>query len=730
VVATDNSQAPEIDLDRTDRLPILEGTLFDEDVEDDAVRMELAASVPNAKPEFSRPPGSEFSRPSGSEFSRPSGSEFSRPSGVDLPSLAESLRSVEERIARQSAEYEGLKRSYEQARVGEAAAVSRSHELGVDLAGLRATFEAEQSRSREIERALAEKVADAEGTRARIEETLRDAERYQGESHTLRGTLAARDATIVQVLHSLGERDAQLTALQREHARIVPVLEERSRTGAQIEADLRDARARSDEIAAELKNTRQSVAQLTAQLTAGEVELGSTRRELNAMKVQAGSYLENLRTREWRRGFDLNLFRELDAQIGVAQTGRGVLQEERDQLRRRVSEVEALLVARDESIAQLKVAATAGDALKVRHEQELAAMNGARAGLTEKMAALESERRRLSDVSTTQRESIAQLKAAAVAEEALRSQHQQDLQNLDGARADLTAQIAASQSDRTRLTGELAARDRAIEEALAAGMHETQRFKDSLAEAEKARVELSDQVQTLEAEAKTHEAELTVLMAHLHEARRPIQTIEADVRRLTDELAAKTLAFEALTEDNRNLRLTVERTRGALEEREFLIRRLERSESNNANVLGRIQTSIERLGIPSGPGTAGAPPSVECSGGLVRVDGQSNTVHALARRTRIGRAPGCELQIDSSSVSRHHALVIMGPRDVIIEDLQSTNGVLVNGRKISRQLLNDGDLVTIGEAQFRFTLSPAPGAALETPARASEPVAPRPSDPQ
>ena len=73
-------------------------------------------------------------------------------------------------------------------------------------------------------------------------------------------------------------------------------------------------------------------------------------------------------------------------------------------------------------------------------------------------------------------------------------------------------------------------------------------------------------------------------MAHLQEARRPIQAIEAEVKRLTDDLAAKTLTLEALTEDNRNLRLSIERTKGALEEREFLIRRLERSESNNANV--------------------------------------------------------------------------------------------------------------------------------------------------
>jgi len=78
----------------------------------------------------------------------------------------------------------------------------------------------------------------------------------------------------------------------------------------------------------------------------------------------------------------------------------------------------------------------------------------------------------------------------------------------------------------------------------------------------------------------------------------------------------------------------------------------------------------------------------------------------LGRRTRIGRAPGCEVHVDSTSVSRHHALILAGTREAIIEDLNSTNGVILNGRKITRQVLNDGDIVTIGEIQFRYVAKP------------------------
>ena len=56
-----------------------------------------------------------------------------------------------------------------------------------------------------------------------------------------------------------------------------------------------------------------------------------------------------------------------------------------------------------------------------------------------------------------------------------------------------------------------------------------------------------------------------------------------------------------------------------------------------------------------------------------------------------------------------------GPREAIIEDLNSTNGVLVNGRKVTRQPLCDGDAVTIGEVQFRYVARPVQRTAEPNP---------------
>jgi chromosome segregation ATPase len=616
-MAVESGQSHDIDLDRTDKLPILEGVLFDPDVTDDAIRMDHVSPVAGAS----------------LVAGLGAGAEFMRHSAVDLPSLAESVRSVEERIARQNAEYETLTRAYERLQLAESAASARASVLERDLSAARSGFDAELLRSREFEKTLSEKSGSIEAARARTEEALRDAERFQTEARTLRDSLAARDATIVQVLHSLGERDAQLAALQGEHARILPTLETREKTAAQLEADLIAVRAQAQSLAAELSTHQESVASLSAQLKRSESEVKGTRTDLVSARTHASSYLELLRTREWRRGFDHNLFRELDAQAGAADSVRDTLRSERDQLQGKLATLEESLAAQTVLVDKLQ--------------------------------------------------------GAAAAQSATFAQQTKEIQQAEQARAEWVVKLASVDHELAQVRAELALRDQSLIEARSSVSEHLQR------------------VAQLQAEAVAHDEEMTVLMAHLKEARRPIEVIEGDAKRLREELAAKSTALTELTEEGDKLRAALERTRGQLEEREFLIRRLERSESNNANALGRIQTSMERLGSAA-VASAGAAAAPEWTPELVRIDGDRSISHALGRRTRIGRASGCELHIDSSSVSRHHALILAGTREVVIEDLNSTNGVILNGRKVSRQVLSDGDIVTIGEIQFRYQAKPAP----------------------
>src|SRR5450631_926998 len=615
-MAADNTHPEEKDPDRTDKLPILEGEIPDQNVEDDAVPLEQAALPADST----------------ATANRAGPADFARPIRVDLPSLAESVRSVEERIARQSAEYEELSRLYERARNAESAAVARANTHSEELAATRSALAAEQHRFQEADRALAEKNAIAENVRKRADELMRDWERYQSEMRAMRDSLAAREATIVQVLHSLGERDAQLSALQREHAKVVPVLEARSQASAQLEAQMQELRSGAEASALELHETHRSLSARAEQIKRGEHELHVTRQELSTVSRQAGSYLEVLRTHEWRRGFDQNRFLEWDAKMSAARAGHGVLLAERDRLKQTAAALSGKLIEQEDEIGKLRVA------------------------------------------------------SAADAESLARSV--QERKEGEHARGEIAARNEALEAGCRRLRGEIEAREGALAQARTLSAQEAQ------------------QIAELKAEAETHEQELVVLMAHLNEARRPVQSILDDLKRANEDLALKTSSVEQLSEENRNLRATLERTRGALEEREFLIRRLERSESNSVNALGRIQTSIERLG--STPAPSAAPSlSTDWLAQLVRIDVGHEATYPVGRRTRVGRAPDCELHIDSQSVSRYHALLVKGLCDVIIEDLNSTNGVIVNGRKVSRLFLRDGDTVTIGDIQFRCVLDPA-----------------------
>jgi chromosome segregation ATPase len=632
-------QPQEIDLDKTDRLPILEGSFADDDVADDAVPMDNSLTLPSGLPH--------------------------RPQAMDLPTLAESIRSVEERIGRQQSEYDTLKHSFDLAREAAQASEARVAGLTAELNAARSAQDAEQQRSRQLETRLAESGASVEAARARTEEVLRESERHQNESHMLRESLAAREASMTQALHSLGERDAQIASQQKELARLSPELETRTQAGRQLELELKAAHAQAEALNAELAAGKTSFAAQGTELKRSEAALADARRELRSSKSLAGSFLERLRTREFRHGIGQNLYRELDDQVTAATAARDALVKEHEQVKQQLAEREARLAVQDAAIAKLNSNIASGAT-----------------ALTDRI---------------------------------------NELQRTELSRAQLAEQLTIAKAELGRMAQELSTRDAAIAAARAEGSEEARRALDSLAAAEKKQAELMQQITELQSETQSADQEMMVLMAHLQEARRPIQSIQADIKRLSEELAAKTQSFEEQAEDNKKLRATLERTRGALEEREFLIRRLERAETNNANALGRIQTSMERLGaaVPTAA-PVGSLPQPEMVAELIRMDGDRPVTHVLARRTRIGRAQTSELQIESSSVSRHHALVLVGSREVIIEDLNSTNGVIVNGRKISRQLLRDGDAITIGDIQFRFMTrhpsQPPQSGGPETPA--------------
>jgi pSer/pThr/pTyr-binding forkhead associated (FHA) protein len=119
------------------------------------------------------------------------------------------------------------------------------------------------------------------------------------------------------------------------------------------------------------------------------------------------------------------------------------------------------------------------------------------------------------------------------------------------------------------------------------------------------------------------------------------------------------------------------------------------------------------------PGTPTA-----ASGGLLRslVDGREYPVSAVG--LVIGRDAGCDVVVPSSEVSRRHAAIVPGDVGYELRDT-STNGVWLNGNRIAGQAtLGRGDVVRIGNEEFRFYAdAAAPSAAPAAPAPMAAPMA-------
>jgi DNA-binding winged helix-turn-helix (wHTH) protein len=72
--------------------------------------------------------------------------------------------------------------------------------------------------------------------------------------------------------------------------------------------------------------------------------------------------------------------------------------------------------------------------------------------------------------------------------------------------------------------------------------------------------------------------------------------------------------------------------------------------------------------------------------------------HLTGERFVIGRAPGCDLQIDHQAVSRQHAVIMAEERRYYVKDLGSTNGSFLNGKQLEpgrRYPLHANDLFQI-----------------------------------
>jgi chromosome segregation ATPase len=155
-----------------------------------------------------------------------------------------------------------------------------------------------------------------------------------------------------------------------------------------------------------------------------------------------------------------------------------------------------------------------------------------------------------------------------------------------------------------------------------------------------------------------------------------IANLSASVQRLQDELAAKQLEQGASARQ---------------------IEALQAELHQHVEAMHAIRRDIQQVALQTRRNEGGT---------LLRTltrDDAEGVVHLLNKSSiSIGRGPECDIQLRSSSVSRYHAVLRISHDAVILEDMDSTNGCYVNGRRVTRQLLKDGDTLQVGAVPLRF----------------------------
>ena len=90
-------------------------------------------------------------------------------------------------------------------------------------------------------------------------------------------------------------------------------------------------------------------------------------------------------------------------------------------------------------------------------------------------------------------------------------------------------------------------------------------------------------------------------------------------------------------------------------------------------------------------------------------------------RTTIGRVEDNLFQIAESSVSSHHCEVLLRGSEVVIKDLNSTNGTFINGEQITESVLKPGQTLRLGQVELKLEAGKAASAPGSAPATAPAP---------
>ena len=591
----------------------------------------------------------------------------------ELKSLASNLAELESRLAAKGERLTVIEKDLAESRVAGQAAATRAAALAEELASSRTEFVAATT-----------------------------------EIDSLRSTLQEREDNI----RSAAEREAALRQSTEQHETELRQAAQKRESELLLSIERRETEMASS-LAADAAKNAAVVATHTSALQGAQQHVAQ-------LQTQSAVQLETLQSLEGRRGIFDSILRTLDIEIVcrdedktrladelARSTTHGLqLTRELDNRRQRVTQLEAEVSALTTGLGartdEAAVVARANEELK----RSLEGMRQESAGHATRVTELEAEvnsltkglAARTSEASATSRANedlrhslegarqessgratrITELEAQLIAGTQI---HAEALRSAAAAHAELTTANTTLTARSYAQDAELAALREESAEQVAAVKQVTADHANRLVQIEARDKQIAELTAQVATQAKTIQAEVErvrVSDERIGVLENDMRVSEDAINRLESEVRARSMRVEELTRINTQMQTEITDAKRWLEERDSLMSRLETEAAHSAALVDNIQRSIRSA-------NSGTHEAIRENGArlLVRSQDGHEVVHVLGRKTTIGRTPDNDLQIDASFVSRHHAVLLITGQQTVIEDLNSTNGVLVNGQRVT-----------------------------------------------
>ncbi len=575
-----------------------------------------------------------------------------------------------------------------QARLG---AEQRAAGLAAELAHLRAGGDATASTLVELRAAAEQRAVQLDAELVRLQSA---ATQHAAQFSELTQARTLADQRIVQLDAELATAREQLRGATAQSAQLEQRLQEQAQAA-------QAGRAR------ELQNEQERAAHEQAQAA----HTASVMADLHGERARAMSYFESLQSVESRRALFENLVTDMHEEAHGRETDLTRLAHELVTAQGRLREQDAELARRAARLEQLEQQVSALGAALAERDAQLRDGRREAQGLHGNIARLQAQLE-------ASGERIRALTAVTEQHNTTESQRKSELSRLLSERVSLTTAVEAAHASASAASAQAAEHEAALnqrrarmvelENALAEERKHTKELEEELTTLRREMDDWGSTLKSVHQERGTYQSTLAAAEARAREAERLAAEHGGDLAQARTEGLAHAVRVGELEAD--------------LAAAEEAVHRLESEARKHATRVEELEHANQRWRAAAADGRPGIadtsahpllresddaePPGAPLPEGATRLliyqqDGRE-IVHVLGRKTSVGRTPDNDLQIDARYISRHHAVILAGPVQTLIEDLNSTNGVQVNGRRVTRQVLKDGDTVSIGRQQYRF----------------------------